>query len=45
MGIVNVTHLEGRSVTGKTAGTKSGKTTLVSKLCKRVILIHELRKR
>jgi hypothetical protein len=44
MSVVNVTNLEGSTVTGKTAGAECGKTSLVSKLCKRVVLIHELRK-
>ena len=43
--VMYVTHLKSCTVTGKTAGTKSRKAALVSKLGKRVSLIHELRKR
>ncbi len=43
MGVVNITHVEGRPVTAQTAGTQSGQTALVGQLGQRVILIHELR--
>ena len=39
---VNVTDFEVSTVTGKTARTECGQTTLMSKLCQRVRLIHEL---
>ena len=39
---VNVSNFEVRTVTGKTARTESGQTALMSKLCQRVRLIHEL---
>jgi hypothetical protein len=39
---VNVTDFEVSTVTGKTARTERGQTTLMSKLCQRVRLIHEL---
>ena len=45
VGVVNVTNLESGTVSGKTARAKCGKTSLVSKLSKRVVLIHELRQR
>ena len=40
--IVYVTNLEGSPVSRETAGTKRGKTALVGKLCKGVVLVHEL---
>ena len=40
---MNVTHVKGCAVTGKTTGAESRKTTLVAKLCQRVVLVHELR--
>ena len=43
MRIMYVTHLESGTVSGKTAGTQRGKTSLVSQLAERVILVHELR--
>ncbi len=43
--VMYVTNLEARTVTGKAAGTKRGQTALMSKLGKRVRLIHKLRKR
>ena len=45
MGVVNITHVEGRPVTAQTAGTQSGQTALVGQFGQRVILIHELRQR
>ena len=42
VGVVNVANLESGTVTGKASGTQRGKSSLVSKLGKRVILIHEL---
>ena len=45
VGVMYVTDLEGCSVTGETAGTESGDSSLVSQLCQRVVLVHELRKR
>ena len=45
MAVVYVSNFETCTVTGKTAGAESGETTLMSKFCKRVGLIHELGKR
>ena len=45
MRIVNVSNLEACTVSRKTAGAEGGKTALMSKLGKRVYLIHELRQR
>ena len=45
MRIVNITNLEGRAVTGKSAGSERRKTALMGKLRQRVGLIHKLRKR
>ena len=42
MGVVYVSNLESGTVTGQTARSKGGKTSLVRQLSKRVILIHEL---
>ena len=43
LSIVNVTHVKGCAVTGKTAGTECRQTALVAQLCQRVVLVHELR--
>ena len=40
--IMYVTDLESGSVTGQTAGTKGGKTSLMCQLTERVVLIHKL---
>ena len=40
---VNVTNLVARTVTGDTARSQCGNTTLVCQLSKRILLIHELR--
>ena len=45
MAVVNISNLESCSVTGKSSGAECRKTALMSKLGKRVCLIHELRKR
>ena len=45
MAVVYVTNFESCAVTGKTAGTKRRKTTLMSKLGKGVGLVHELGQR
>ncbi len=42
MGIMHVTHLESRTVSGQTAGAQSGETPLVGQLGQRVVLVHEL---
>ena len=42
VGVVNISNLESCTVSGKTAGAQCGKTSLMSKLSKRVVLIHEL---
>ena len=42
MGIMHVTHLKSGTVSGKTAGSQSGQTSLVGQLAQRVILIHKL---
>ena len=42
MGVVYVSNLESGTVTGQTARSKGGKTSLVRQLSKWVILIHEL---
>ena len=42
MCIVNISYLESGTVSGKTARSKSGKTSLMRQLCQRVILIHKL---
>ena len=43
--IVDIAHLEGCTVTRDTARTERGETALVRQLCKRVVLVHELRER
>ncbi len=45
MGIVYVAHFKRSAVTRQTARTECGKSALVGKLGKRIVLIHELRKR
>ncbi len=40
--IVDVSNLETCTVTRQTAGTESGKTSLVGQLAERVVLIHKL---
>ena len=40
-----IADVEGSAVSGKTSGAESRYTALVSKLCQRVVLIHELRQR
>ena len=42
MGIVNVSDFESGTVSGKTTGTKSGKTSLMCQFGQWVILVHEL---
>ena len=42
MGIVNVSDFESGTVSGKTARTQCGKTSLVCQLAQRITLIHEL---
>ena len=42
MGVMYVTHLESGTVTGQTARSQCGETSLMSQLTKRVILVHEL---
>ena len=42
MRIVNVTNLKSGTVSRKTAGAQRGKTSLMSQLTERVILIHKL---
>ena len=43
MSIVNVSNGEACALSSKTARSKSGETTLMSNLGKRVRLVHELR--
>ena len=43
MGVMYVTHLKSGSVTGQTARTERGQTSLVRQLAQRVVLVHELR--
>ena len=43
MGVVDISNLKSGTVTGQTAGTQCGKTSLMSQLAQRVVLIHELR--
>ena len=45
MRVVNVTNLEGGTVTGQAAGTQCRQTPLVGQLCQGVGLIHELGQR
>ena len=45
MRVMNVADFKSRTVTGKSSGTEGGKSSLVRKLCKRIVLIHELRQR
>ena len=45
MGIVNVSYLEGGSVSRQTAGTERGQTALMRKLGKGIRLIHKLAQR
>ena len=45
MAVVNVSHVETSSLTGKTAGAESGHTAFMRKFRKRVRLIHELAQR
>ncbi len=42
VGIMYISDLESGPVTGQTAGTKGGKTSLVGKLTQRIRLVHEL---
>ena len=42
VGIMNVTHLESGPLSGKTAGTQGGKTSLVGQLGQGVVLVHKL---
>ena len=42
VGVMYITHLESGTVSGKTTRSQSGKTSLMSQLTKRVVLIHEL---
>ena len=42
MRVVNISHLETGTLTGKTTRTQSRQTTLVRQLSQRVGLIHEL---
>ena len=42
MGIVNVTYFKSCTVSGKSSGTEGGKSSLMSELRERVVLIHEL---
>ena len=43
MGVVYVSHLESGTISGQTARSQSGQTSLVGQLSQRVILIHKLR--
>ena len=43
--VVYVSNLEGRTVTGQTAGSEGRHAALVRQLCQRVVLVHELRER
>ena len=43
MAVVNVTDVEGGSLTAQTAGAEGGHTALVRQLREGVCLIHELR--
>ena len=43
LGVVNVTHVKGCAVTGKTTGAECRETALVAELCQGVVLVHELR--
>ena len=43
--VVYVSNLEGRTVTGQTAGAEGRHAALVRQLCQRVVLVHELRER
>ena len=42
MGVVDISYLESGSVSGQTARSKCGKTSLMCQLTQRVVLIHEL---
>ncbi len=42
VGVVYVSHLESRTVSGQTARSQRGETSLVRKLGQRVVLVHEL---
>ena len=42
VGVVYVSHLESRTVSGKTARSQCGETSLVGQLAQRVVLVHEL---
>ena len=43
VGVVNITNIEGCSLTAQTAGAQSGQTALVGQLSQGVVLVHELR--
>ena len=43
VGIVYISYLETCTISGKTAGSQCGKSSLMGKLGKRIILVHELR--
>ena len=42
MGVVYISNLESGTVTGQTARSQCGETSLVSQLRQRVVLVHEL---
>ena len=42
MGIMYISHLESRTVSGQTSGSQCRQTSLVGQLAQRVVLIHEL---
>lgn len=42
MGIMNVADFEPCAFTGQTTGAEGGETALMSQLCQRVRLVHEL---
>ena len=41
--IVHVPDLKSGTVSGQTAGSQRGQTSLVGQLCQRIVLVHELR--
>src|SRR5947209_15216388 len=44
MRMMNVAHVEAGALAGETAGSKRAQSPLVCEFCKRIGLIHELRK-
>ena len=42
MGVMDITDLKSRTVSGKSSGSKCGKTSLMRQLSKRIILVHKL---